>query len=111
MFLLTYLGRLLIVLALVVLGTSMWLWLSGQNITEPGGQLWFTLDNSSLNYFQVVIQRHLSMPELWDGFFVPYLLQPPAWKGLIGSFIALMILAGLLLGVSKSGDGRRKFRD
>ncbi len=111
MFIINYLGRFFIALALLVLGIGIWLWLSGEDITLPGGQLWFTLDNASLNYLQVIIQRHLSLPAFWDGFIVPYMLQPPAWKGLIGSFIGLMLISGILLLVSKKREGRRIFRN
>lgn len=110
MFVLNYLGRFFIILALAVLGISVWLWLAGENITLPGGQLWFTLDNATLNYFQVIVQRHLSAPALWDDFVVPYLLQPPAWKGLIGSFIALMIVGGILLLITKKRENTHSFR-
>lgn len=110
MFILNYLGRFFIALAFVFLGLGLWLWLSGEDITVSGGQLWFTLNNASLNSLQVVLQRHLGLPALWDSFVVPYLLQPPAWKALIGSFIALMVIGGLLILATKTRENRHIFR-
>jgi len=110
MIIINYLGRFFIVLALAILGIAIWLWLMGENITLPGGQLWFSLDNNSLNFLQVILQRHLSLPAFWDDFIVPYLLQPPAWKGLTGSFIFLMAIGGILIIMTKTRETRHIFR-
>ena len=96
MIVLVVIGRLLIVLALALLGLGVYLWLSGAEITHPAGQLWFTLDVNSLNFAQVVVQRHLSMPWLWDDFIVAWLLVMPAWESILWVFMTLMILGGIL---------------
>lgn len=96
MIVLTVIGRLLIVLALALLGLGVYLWLSGEQITQAAGQLWFALDVGSLNFAQVIVQRHLSMPWLWDDFIVPHLLVLPAWEAILWVFIALMVLGGIL---------------
>ena len=82
MVILTFLGRLLVVLALGVLGLGLWLWLSGADVTQQAGQLWFAMDLESLNGAQVLIQRHLHLPWLWDEGVVP-LLRRPTWEAIL----------------------------
>lgn len=96
MIVLTVIGRLLIVLALALLGLGVYLWLSGAEITQAAGQLWFSLDVGSLNFTQVIVQRHLSMPWLWDDYIVTHLLVLPAWEAILWVFIGLMVLGGIL---------------
>ena len=101
------LGWIVILAALGLLGLGLWLWLSGQDITQQLGQLWFTLDSFSLNLAQVVVQRHLNLPGLWDDGIVPHLLLRPAWESILSIFIVLMMLGGLL---SLLGSRRRRRR-
>jgi hypothetical protein len=56
----------------------------------PLGQLWFNLDNGSLNLVQVVTQRYL-LPELWDPVIVNILLLP-AWFVFAVPAIVLLVL-------------------
>jgi hypothetical protein len=55
------------------------------------GQLWYTLDRSSLNLVQAVIQRYVS-PVLWDRVLVPILLCW-AFAVLIGLGAVILLLA------------------
>ena len=56
----------------------------------PLGQLWFDLDNASLNPVQAITQRYL-FPELWDPVIVSLLLLP-AWVVFAVPAILLLIL-------------------
>jgi hypothetical protein len=56
----------------------------------PLGQLWFNLDNGSLNLIQAVTQRYL-LPELWDPVIVNILLLP-AWFVFAVPAIVLLVL-------------------
>jgi hypothetical protein len=56
----------------------------------PLGQLWFNLDNGSLNLVQAVTQRYL-LPELWDPVIVNILLLP-AWFVFAVPAIVLLVL-------------------
>ncbi len=103
----TLLGWIFILLALGLLALGLFLWLSGQDVTQQLGQLWFGLDSFSLNFAQVIVQRHLRLPALWDEGIVPYLLLQPAWESILWLFIGLMVLGGLL---SLLGTRRRKRR-
>lgn len=102
-----FLGWIFILAALCLLGLGLWLWLSGQDITQQLGQLWFGLDSFSLNLAQVVVQRHLRIPALWDDGIVPYLLLQPAWESILWVFIGLLIVGGLL---TLLGSRRKKRR-
>lgn len=109
MMLVSLLGRVLVILALALLGLGLWLWLSGADVTQPAGQLWFSLDVSSLNGTQVLIQRHLRLPWLWDGVFVP-LLQRPTWEAVLWPVIGGLALGGLLLLAGRKRRRRSGFR-
>ena len=62
------------------------------------GQLWFSLDRSSLNLAQAVVQRYIH-PFLWDPIIVSILL---CW-----AFAVLMVFAALLLIVFRRRSPRR----
>ncbi len=102
---LTFIGRVFVVLALAALALGLGLWLSGAEITRPAGELWFALDSGSLNGLQVLIQRHLRLPDLWDGGIVP-LLNRPAWEAILWLVIGGLVIGGLFL----LGGRRRKPR-
>ena len=104
MIVLVVIGRILIVLALALLGLGVYLWLSGAEITQQAGQFWFALEVSRLNFAQVIVQRPLSLPWLWDDFIVAWLLVMPAWESILWVFMTLMVLGGLL---SLPGRARR----
>lgn len=104
-------GRVLILLALVILGMGLWLWFSGADIGAPAGKLWFTLDHASLNLAQVVVQRHLHLPGLWQDVILPFLLRP-AWEVILWLFIATMTPGGVLVYLGRRRQHRRySFRD
>jgi nitrate reductase gamma subunit len=86
--------RLLILLALVLFGLGVWLWLAGYDVTLATGQVWYELHASSLNLIQAVVQRYLH-PAIWEVAAVPILLRA-FWELVVGGFIVLLVLAGLL---------------
>ena len=86
--------RLLILLALVLLGLGVWLWLAGHDVTLATGQIWYNLHSSSLNLIQAVVQRYLH-PAIWEVAAVPLLLRA-FWELIVGGFIVLLALAGLV---------------
>lgn len=107
-----FFGKLLVVLALALLGLGLWLWLAGYDVTEQAGKLWYELSVSSLNGFQVIIQRHLHLPAVWDSFIVPMLLVRAAWEAILLVLIALMGVGGILLALSgrkESASSRKKY--
>jgi hypothetical protein len=106
---LTFFGRLLVAAALVALGLGLWLWLGGADVTQPAGQLWFSMDLESLNGAQVLIERHLHMPWLWQEAVVP-LLKRPTWEAILWLVIGGLILGGLLLLGGRKPRGRSSFR-
>lgn len=111
MIVLIVLRWLFLALAFIFLGLGIWLWLSGEDITKAAGALWFALDVSSLNLAQVVVQRHLHLPALWDDAIVPYLLQKPAWESILWLFIGLMVLGGVLSVIIRRPRRRHSFRN
>lgn len=98
-------------LAFIFLGLGIWLWLAGEDITKAAGALWYALDVSSLNLAQVIVQRHLHLPALWDDAIVPYLLQRPAWESILWLFIGLMVLGGLVSLIARRPRRRHSFRN
>ncbi|MSO70711.1 MAG: hypothetical protein EXQ88_01640 [Alphaproteobacteria bacterium] len=58
------------------------------------GQLWFRLDNGSLNFLQAITQRYIYAP-LWENGIVPILLQPAFVVFSLPG--ALLLIAGILL--------------
>lgn len=110
MLVLNYLGRVFILLALILLGLGLFLWLSGEDVTQPAGQLWYNLHVESLNFSQVIIQRHLGLPGFWDEFILPHLLTRPAWESIILLFMGFFIIGGLLASLGRSVKKRRSFR-
>ena len=100
-------GWVFILAALALLGFGLWIWLSGADITQPLGQLWYGLDAGSLALAQTIVERHLHLPVLWFDGIHPYLLVRPAWESILWLFIGLMVLGGLL---SLLGSRRRRRR-
>ena len=58
----------------------------------PAGEIWFKLDNASLNLAQAIVQRYLH-PFLWDPMIAGF-LQWPLWASLGGIGIALTMIFG-----------------
>lgn len=85
-------GWTLLAAALAVIGWELWSWWeTGALNARTAGELWFQLDVSSLNGFQVLIQRHLEWPSLWDDWIVP-VLSWPAWLLLLVPALVLTVL-------------------
>ncbi len=87
-------GAVLVLGAIVALGLDLVaLFREGYWAPQPLGGLWASLHVSSLNGFQVVIEReeYLDAPGLWNGFVFP-LLQAPVWlvAGLPGALLLLL---------------------
>ncbi len=97
MVVLRFIGRLFIALALVTMVAGITIWLLGIDIMATFGQVWADADINSLNLAQVVVQRHLRIPAIWDSVIVPYLLLRPTWEAMITLFILFLVLGALLL--------------
>ena len=88
-----WLGAVLIAAAAVSLGYEATVALdAGGWRTIPAGEIWFRLDNASLNLTQAIVQRYLH-PFLWDPLIAGFLQWPP-WASLGGVGIALTIIFG-----------------
>ncbi len=94
---LRFFGRLFVALALITLLSGVAIWLVGTDVTAVAGQVWAEADIESLNMIQVVIQRHLHFPALWDSVIVPHLLLRPAWESIMILFVLFLLLGGLFL--------------
>ncbi len=90
-------GRLLIILAAIALVAGLAIWLFGADVTRATGAAWFEAHVSSLNFSQVIIQRHLHLPAFWDSVIVPYLLARPVWEAIIIVFVILLLLGGICI--------------
>ena len=112
------LGWVFLVFALIALGYDCWLW--SQDPSVPAGQslgalwsnmsytsmhslgdLWFGVSPDTLNLFQVFIQRTLSMPELWELGFIPFLTLSST---VIFGGLGLMFLVLSLLFVQRTSE-------
>jgi len=67
----------------------------GPPLTDPAGAVWVKFHAFSLGQFQVLVQRTLGMPDLWDNYLVP-VLQAPAWQAM-GGVVAVSFLLGVVL--------------
>lgn len=84
-------GWLLLASALAALAFEGTNWLaSGEWRVFAAGELWFMLDNESLNLVQAVTQRYLH-PAVWDPVAIE-LLQWPAWALFGAPAILLLVL-------------------
>jgi hypothetical protein len=68
----------------------------GPPLTDPAGALWINLHGYSLGQFQVLVQRTLGLPDLWDGYLVP-VLKAPAWQSMSAIVTVSFILGVLFL--------------
>ena len=80
----------------LVLALGLWLVVSGHSATAITGQLWFELDNGSLNLVQAITQRYIA-PFLWDPLAIT-VLNWPLWQAvpvtaLIAGLIGIILLA------------------
>jgi hypothetical protein len=104
---LRFLGRLFIALALATMVAGITIWLLGIDIMAKFGQIWANADIASINFAQVVVQRHLRIPAFWDSVIVPYLLLRPTWEAMITLFILFLVLGALLLRLGRRRRTRR----
>ena len=105
MVVLRVLGRLLIILSIIMLIGGLAVWLFGVDVTRPTGAAWYQAHVASLNFSQVIIQRHLHLPGLWDSVIVPHLLTRPVWEAIVIVFVVFLVLGALFLRI-----GRRRRR-
>lgn len=103
MIVLRIVGRVLLAAALLLIALGVYLWLDGR-VEQPMGRVWFELHLLSLNYSQVIVQRHLGLDAFWFDAVLPF-LEKPAWEAILWAVIALLIFGGVLAG---SGRGRRR---
>lgn len=69
-------GWILLIAGIAVLARDVFVWLdTGTLLLITAGELWFRIDNESLNLVQAVTQRYI-LPELWDPVIVTVLLWP-----------------------------------
>ena len=99
-------GYVFVVLGLALAALAGVLALSGRDMTQAAGQLWFALDSAGLNTFQAVVQRYLH-PGLWDNAIVPLLLRP-AWEASL--FLVVLTVAVGVAFVILSRTRRRNRR-
>jgi len=108
MIVLRIIGRLLFILAMVVLIGGLAIWLFGADVTQATGKAWFETHVASLNFSQVIVQRHLHLPSVWE-FIVKHLLTRPVWETIIIVFVVLLILSGLLIRLGRPSPRRSSF--
>lgn len=111
MIILRILGRTFIFLALALLALALGIWLSGSDITKPGGQLWYETHVLSLQYTQVILERHLGLTTVWTDWVQNGLLQLPAWDGLMRLFVILLLIGGVLVFLGRDRRGKPTFRN
>ena len=105
MFLLRYLGRFLILLAVAFGGVGLYVWLTGQ-ATVQLGRVWHETHGQSLNNAEVFIGRYLAIPDFWRDAVLPYLLLP-AWEAVLWAIIVLLVVGGALLALGRNRRRRR----
>ena len=87
-----------------LLGLGIYIWLDGR-ATDKAGQVWFEMSQFTLNYSQVIIQRHLGLDKFWFDSVLPY-LQRPAWEAIHTGNRSDPLLRG---GMLKGGGGYQAF--
>jgi ABC-type uncharacterized transport system permease subunit len=108
MIVLRIIGRLIIILAMVVLFGGLAIWLFGADVTQATGKAWFESHVASLNFSQVIVQRHLHLPAAWD-FIVRHLLTRPVWETIIIVFVVWLVLGGVLIRLGRPPQRRSGF--
>ena len=91
MIVLKYLSRFILLLALAVLTSGIWVWIADIDITKSAGEILYQLAPEGLNLIQAIIERYLS-PHIWQKGAVPLLLKPFK-EAVFLLFIFLLILA------------------
>ena len=90
MIVLKYLSRFILLLALAVLTSGIWVWIADIDITKSAGEILYQLAPEGLNLSQAIIERYLS-PQIWQKGVVPILLKPFS-EAVFLLFITLLIL-------------------
>ena len=98
-----FFGRLLIVLGLVVFGLGGWLWLAGEDVTQPAGHIGADLAAPALDAVRDRLPDWLWRP-------VALLLAKPLWEAVSILCILLFVLGGVLVGLARRRDRRRPYR-
>jgi hypothetical protein len=83
-----------ILLGIMMAGLMGIMVVDGPPLTDPAGVVWLKFDGYSLGQFQVLVQRTLGLPDIWDKYVVP-VLRAPAWQGMI-AVAALAFLLGII---------------
>ena len=90
---LKYLSRFILLLALAVLTSGIWVWLANNDITKSAGEILYQLAPEGLNLSQAIIERYLS-PQIWQRGAVLILLKP------FREAVFLLFIAFLILGIA-----------
>ena len=109
MVVLRILGRLLIILSTIMLIGGLADRPFGGDVTRPTGTAWYQAHVASLNFSQVIIQRHLHLPGLWDSVIVPHLLNRPVWEAIIIVFVVFLVLGALFLRIGRPRQQSPRF--
>ena len=88
------LGRLLLLIAVLLLAGGIALAISGGTVTGIAGAVWYQEHSDTLNLSQAVTQRYI-LPFLWDPIAVT-VLNWPVWMAVI-AIVAAPGIAGYLL--------------
>lgn len=91
-------------LGIIIAGLMGIMVVGGPPLTDPAGSVWIKFNAYSLGQFQVLVQRTLGMPDLWDKYVVP-VLKAPAWQTM-GGIVAVSFLFGIIL-LFKARTSRR----
>ncbi len=103
-------GYMLLAFSVLLAGATLLLWLNGQDLAKPGGEVWVLNDPNTYSQVQRGVQQFIN-PDLWDNYGVPFLALP-AWLGLGIVCGAGLIMASLFLLAGHRAtlrDKRRKF--
>ena len=98
------LGWAFVLLGIMTAGMMGIMAVGGPPLSDPAGVVWSNVHGYSLGQFQVLVQRTLGLPDLWDNYLVPVLLAP-AWQAMSG-IVAVSFILGLLLLLSARSQRR-----
>ena len=94
-------GWALVLLGIMTAGMMGIMAVGGPPLTESAGAVWSNFHGYSLGQVQVLVQRTLGLPDLWDNYLVPVLLAP-AWQGMSAIVAASFVLGVLFLFSARS---------
>ncbi len=90
-----YLYRFLVASIILVDGFFSIYFLSVSGWGQKLGQTWYNVSVSTLNLFQVIVERYLHLNIVWDYLIVPWLLLP-VWAAIVVLWIAAAVKLWLL---------------